>query len=293
MQLMTDSNTQNRALAFQHRPVGHRFAGEISVGRDALVGLLERIASPALTAEERVSALEAVRAILIGVGDDEIASNVLWALASDAQQDSSVRVAASRALLVAGNQDFIRTITNKLKLSDPRVVAGAARALGVARRREAVLPLMELVGTTTSAQILSESIWALGQIADPRATSLMQRVLDEGRCREATIEALGKLGGLHSLDKVLTYVGHEDERLRLVTAKALERLLVRHRDDGLDHVVALIVEQIVLEQSAEVSVILTGCLRILGAPVPKHVTGRILHASLGRVNAAQGRTRTS
>jgi hypothetical protein len=69
--------------------------------------------------------------------------------------------------------------------------------------------------------------------------------------------------------------------------------LVRHRDDGLDHVVALVVEQIVLEQSAEVSVILTGCLRILGAPVPKHVTGRILHASLGRVNAAQGRTRTS
>ncbi|MEC9466791.1 MAG: HEAT repeat domain-containing protein [Myxococcota bacterium] len=293
MQPMTDSSTQHPAVGFQHRPVGHRFAGEISQGRDALVGLLEQVGSSLLTTAERVAALDAVRAILIGVGDDEIASNILWALASDAAQDNAVRVAASRALLSAGNQDFIRTITNKLKRPEPQTVSGAARALGVARRREAVPMLMELVGTTTSPYILSEALWALGEIGDGRAEDLVRRALIQERCRAAAIEALGKLGGVKSLKEVVPCIEHDDERLRLGAAKALERLLVRHREQQLDSIVATIVDRIVLETQAEVSVVLTGCLRILGAPVPKHVTGRILNASLGRVTASQGRTRSS
>ena len=153
--------------------------------------------------------------------------------------------------------------------------------------------LMEIVGTTTSAQVMTEALWALGEIGDVRAKGLIQQALLKERCREAAIEALGKLGGIESLETVVPFIGHDDVRLRLVAAKALERLLVRYRDEGLDYIVATILDRIVLESEAQVSVILTGCLRILGAPVPKHVTGRILHASLGRVTASQGRTRTS
>jgi len=257
------------------------------------VGLLERLSSPQLGVDERVSVLEAVQTILIQAGDEAIASNVLWALASDSTQEASVRVAASRALLATGNQDFTRVIERKLKHSNARTAAGAARALGKARRRESVEALIELAASTAYEMVCGEAVWALGEIGDSRAIGIVQRALDGGRCRRVAIEALGKLGGLSSLQNIVVYLGHEEHELRLVSAKALERLFVRHRRAGLENVVARILDRLMVETDADINVVLTGCLRIVGAPVPQHVTGRILNASLGRINAAQMRTRKS
>ncbi|MDQ7006369.1 MAG: peptidylprolyl isomerase [Acidobacteriota bacterium] len=102
------------------------------------------------------------------------------------------RVAALEDRRVDDPQAWAPWLTHR----DPRLRGLAARGMGRVRAGSLVAPLLERLGTEDDSRAAGEMIFALGQIADPRATDplleLEKRTTAALRAR--ILEALGKIG---------------------------------------------------------------------------------------------------
>lgn len=101
----------------------------------------------------------------------------------------------------------------------------AAHLLGQLKASAAVPDLLKIVEDPTAAA-QREAIWALGQIADPKAATVVGHELlsESAELRAAAAEALAQLGGADQLAALRALEGDYDVRVRTAAKAALAKL---------------------------------------------------------------------
>jgi HEAT repeat protein len=267
------------------RPEAHPFATKIAEGKDALVELIELVENPEAEVEERLLALEAISAILAREGEDAMAQSVLRLIASSPDQHPQLRGAATRAMLVAGDKPFIKAFESRLASDDARLVASAAHSMGVARYEPAVEALIELFATHPAVAVQSKAVWALGEIGSSRALEIIEAGFRAQRCLIPVIEALGKLGSLETLAQLTLALRDDDSDIRLTTAEAMHRLILRHMDDDHGALERYLLIALESEDDSRIGVVLISCLRQIGANIPKKLVQKALTVSMRKAGS--------
>ena len=260
-------------------PMAHPFADKVEKGTAALVELIELVETPTLDVRDRILALEAISAILASHGENAVCLSVLRNIAAQPDQHPKVRAAATRAILMSGDEAFLQAFQARLASSDPRVAASAAHSMGVARHEPAVEALIELFATHPSVAVQSKAAWALGEIGSTRALEILEAAFRAERVLIPVIEALGKLGSAHSLSLLTLALRDADESIRLTGAEAIHRIILRHHDSDLHAVHSYLLAALEAETNSRVGVVLISCLRQSGAVVPKKLVQHALTVS--------------
>jgi HEAT repeat protein len=139
------------------------------------------------------------------------------------------------ALSRLGGEQAVRTLSEALNESDPRVVEEAVRGLGRLQVRDAVPALQQLAGGATG-NLLQAIFEALGDIGDKRALStLEQAVTNPDKFIEVQVSyALAKLGKKDALARLNGFLKGDpgEDKVGLLAAYYLVKL---DRDAGLEH----------------------------------------------------------
>lgn len=102
----------------------------------------------------------------------------------------------------------------------------AARALGKLGDRRAVSSLIDCLQCSDSI-VRETATQALGKLGDASCVPELQSILDESaspQLCEAILEALGSLQATETLEKVLTFLTHDVERVQFAAARAAYQL---------------------------------------------------------------------
>ncbi|MBT6177146.1 MAG: HEAT repeat domain-containing protein [Deltaproteobacteria bacterium] len=274
-----------------HRPEAHPLATKIAKGKDALIELIELVEDSNAEVEERLLALEAISAILAREGEDGMAQSVLRLIASSVDQHPQLRGAAARAMLIAGDKPFIKAFEARLASDDARLVASAAHSMGVARYEPAVEALIELFANHPAIAVQSKAVWALGEIGASRAIEILEAGFRAQRCLMPVIEALGKVGTMETLAQLTLALRDDDADIRLTTAEAMHRLILRHMDDDHGALERYLLMALEAEDDSRIGVVLISCLRQIGANIPKKLVQKALTVSLRKTGSiSQART---
>lgn len=205
--------------------------------------LLEHIqrgvrAAPALLAAYRKSRSEDDRALVLDalahIADAEpVTGEVIEALQKVMAGTKSPRLAslAARALATAGEEGFVAQQRGFLASEALREVRLSARLLGYARDPASVEPLSALLNAKKGAAH-DVVIWALGEIGDPHALPALHRMLEVFAQLEATCAALGKIGSIASLPRLLPVLAGADAPQRAAAAEAIARIVFAHGSAG-------------------------------------------------------------
>ena len=263
-----------------HRPEAHPLAAKIAKGKDALIELIELVEDSNAEVEERLLALEAISAILAREGEDGMAQSVLRLVASSVDQHPQLRGAAARAMLIAGDKPFIKAFEARLASDDARLVASAAHSMGVARYEPAVEALIELFANHPAIAVQSKAVWALGEIGASRAIEILEAGFRAQRCLMPVIEALGKVGTMETLAQLTLALRDDDADIRLTTAEAMHRLILRHLDDDHGALERYLLMALEAEDDSRIGVVLISCLRQIGANIPKKLVQKALTVSM-------------
>lgn len=163
------------------------------------------------------------------------ATEPLLALLRD--ENTDVRSRAAEALAESGVRESIPRLRELLKDRNGSVRWHAAQALRTLGAREAwsdLVPLLE------DADYVARGVAALALAtldAREAAPDLLRMLDDPKRCRNDTIEALGRLGVVEAVPKILPFLDGPDESFRDSAAAALRRLRAR---DALPKAAALL-----------------------------------------------------
>jgi HEAT repeat protein len=261
------------------RPQAHPFADKVAKGKEALIELIELVEDSQAQVDNRLLALEAISAILVKNGEDAVCLSVLRSIASSHDQHPQLRAAASKAMLIAGDEPFIKAFEVRLASDDARLAASAAHSMGVARYKPALEALIELFATHPAVAVQSKAAWALGQIGSDRALEILEAAYRAQRCLMPVIEALGKVGSLETLAQLTIALRDTDADIRLMTAEAMHRLILRHMDEDHGALVNYLLATLETEDDSRVGVVLVSCLHQIGAEIPKKLVQKALTVS--------------
>ncbi len=185
-----------------------RAAAAASLGRFVLLGELEKIRQRPFdrvceallaahleeseTGEVRRRALES----LAYVGTEEITELIHLAYHDP---DRSTRVSAVFAMGRSSDQRWVKYVKQEIVNPGPDFRYEAARACGELQLRETVTDLEELADDVDSA-VQEATLWALGQIGGNKAREILQRYAnsDDEASSDAAEAALNELEFLHS-----------------------------------------------------------------------------------------------
>ena len=143
------------------------------------------------------------------------------------------------ALSRLGGDQAVRTLSEALNESDPRVVEEAVRGLGRLQVRDAVPALQQLAGGATG-NLLQSILEALGDIGDKRAVSTLEQAFNNPD-KFIEVQAsygLAKLGKKEALTRLNAFLKGDpgEDKVGLLAAYYLVKL---DRDAGLEHLEAM------------------------------------------------------
>ncbi|HIK03523.1 MAG TPA: HEAT repeat domain-containing protein [Trichormus sp. M33_DOE_039] len=131
-----------------------------------------------------------------------------------------------------------RSILVSVLESDPdyNVRAMAAGALGYLEDQQALAPLRHAFYEDTSWLVQFSAAVALGNLKDVQAQAVLLEALDSHNplLQEAAIMALGEIGVVNVIDRLLLFVNADDWMLRKRLAEALGNLPVAQSQAALD-----------------------------------------------------------
>jgi len=169
-----------------------------------------------------------------------------------AKDEPSLWSEAAAAVAGIRNARVQKVFTGLLEDADPATRAKACQALGCVAAEWAVMPLAARLDVDKDWRVREKAVWALGQIADPRAIPSLARVLrDETRAVAlAAAEALGAIGGDTTIEELIKALKDEKRRegaviaLSRIGASAVPRLIKALRDTNVE-VCSAVVEALV------------------------------------------------
>lgn len=207
--------------------------------RQAAIGALTQIGAPAVPAlvacvtHQESDVQEAAAGILAAIGDQRAGpvllrslGNINWIVRSHAAkalgrigepeaarallpllQDKvkAVRAEAAQALASLG-PTALPVLLEALSHHEWLVRLHAVESLGRMKAPEAVEPLLYVLFNDTDSAVREDTVRALGEIADARATGFLIKVLDEPGIRTLAIEALGLIGDRQAVPVLLSIV---------------------------------------------------------------------------------------
>ena len=143
------------------------------------------------------------------------------------------------ALSRLGGDQAVRTLSEALNESDPRVVEEAVRGLGRLQVRDAVPALQQLAGGATG-NLLQSILEALGDIGDKRAVSSLEQAFNNPD-KFIEVQAsygLAKLGKKEALARLNAFLKGDpgEDKVGLLSAYYLVKL---DKDSGLEHLEAM------------------------------------------------------
>jgi HEAT repeat protein len=184
----------------------------------SLDDLLRQLDSPEL--KDRKLAIAALRPI-----DPDLALPILKKGLQDENQQ--VRSMAIFALGLKPTDETLEILLDLLKNEpDYGVRADAAGALGYLEDIRAFEPLTQAFSDNTNWLVRFSIAVSLGNLKDPRAERTLLRALnsEEVVIQQAAIAALGEIGAIASVDKILTFITSDDWLIRQRLAEALGHL---------------------------------------------------------------------
>jgi HEAT repeat protein len=187
-----------------------------------------------------------------------------------------VRAQAARALVASGHPRFLAALQARLGAEDPRVVAAAALAMGLSRRREAVEPLIELLARSPHAPVRAAAAEALGLIGDARAVEILEAAVRGEQVMVAAIGALGRLGSPAQVPLLSVTLRDRDAEVRLATASALAEIIARPAGADFTDLVPYLKVALERESEPRVAAVILACFSRLGAELPPDLVARAL-----------------
>ncbi|GKS63561.1 hypothetical protein YTPLAS72_08650 [Nitrospira sp.] len=160
-----------------------------------------------------------------------------------AQPDLSVQEAASAILSTIADERVLPSLVKALRSNDWIVRMHAAKALGLIRHTDAVVPLIPLLQDKVKA-VREEAAAGLAAIGAPAIPSLVQALRhEEWLVRLHAVEALGKTRSAHAVEPLLSVLfNDQDSAVRedairalgeIRDSNAVEYLLTAMRESGL------------------------------------------------------------
>lgn len=209
--------------------VDHVFAAEILQGVAAFDELLAQFRA-AKRLEDRVLALHAICLVL---ERDHATRNVVVGLEKIMQGAKSAEVLsmAARALATAQHAPFLEQQRQFLASDRPSELRRSMRLLGYGRYRPALPQLLAWL-RPDQMSVMDVLVWALGELRDPGALPGLHTMLERFVLSEAVLDALGKIGGVVSVMRVLPVLMEGTEAQREAAARALARI-ADHNDGDL------------------------------------------------------------
>lgn len=130
--------------------------------------------------------------------------------------------ALARTIAISQDREFLFEQLGRLADEDPGVVAGAAQLLGYGRMSDAVDALCSLLSPTRIYES-RDVIWALGEIGDRKALKYLDRCFQESFRVSDVIIAMGKIGCVTSIPKILllTVAGIDEQKESAYRALAM------------------------------------------------------------------------
>jgi HEAT repeat protein len=162
----------------------------------------------------REAAIEALR----GIGAQSV--EALGACLD--QPDLSIQEAASAILSTIADERVLTSLINALRSSDWIVRMHAAKALGLVRHADAIVPLIPLLQDKVKA-VREEAAAGLAAIGDPAIPSLVNALRhEEWLIRLHAVEALGKTRSPQAVEPLLAILfNDQDSAVREDAARAL------------------------------------------------------------------------
>jgi len=215
---------------FIEKPKAHPFQPYVNQGAAALPKLFELSKDEEIEGMERLYALDAIAAIAKDSGLSAEQNVVLAELGQSQGLHPDIRSAATRALIIAGDEAFLKAFENRLASDSSLEATSAAYAMGVARYKHAVPALIELVAKTQVPSVRSKAAWALGEIADPDAEEILTAAFRNEKSMTEVLEALGKCGSEYVLPDLTVGLRDEQKAVRQAAAEAMVRIFRRYPD---------------------------------------------------------------
>ena len=149
-------------------------------------------------------------------------------LRSTRAKSPDIRRAAAAALTTATDDAALAALVALLEDREKDVRLTALEALGASKRKEAVPPLVALIGAERDAEIIKKAADALGSIGAPSAVDPLLDLLsktDVKDVRWACIDSLGRIGESRAAPKLRPFVGPAQPMdIRQVTIQTLGKL---------------------------------------------------------------------
>ena len=268
-------------------PAKHPFIDKISMGSDAIPELVTFIEAAGNSLADRILALQALGAVLTRHGENPTATSCLTRLATAKDEHPTLRAGAGKALLLSGNKEFSTAFETRLASDDPRVAASAAHAMGVARRKEAIEPLIELFAKSKSLSVQSQAAWALGEIGALRALEILTAAFQAEHCLIPVIEALGKLGDEQTIAYLTVALRDANGDIRFTTAEAIHKLVTRLHHLDHSNLESYLLQALACESESRTGIVLISVLHRIDVKVPKPLIQKVLTTELRKGSIKQ------
>ena len=150
--------------------------------------------------------------------------DVLIDAALDKQEE--VRIEVVQRLGEIGDERAVKPLIDTLDDESLVVREKAARALGLLRKPEATEPLISTLHSNTNLLITCAIIDALGQIGDTRAIDPLITFLShqESKIRECAAASLGGIRNARAVEPLIDALSDEQERVRWYAADSLGKI---------------------------------------------------------------------
>ena len=224
----------------------HPLADTIARGAGALDELCAQLAAGD-DEEQQALIIDAICAIIVKDYATETAVATLQTVMRDSES-ALLASNAARGLALAGEAGFLELQRGLLLSDSPSDQRIAAKLVGYGKYDRAVPQLRALLRPDHLA-VLSAAVWALGEIGSDAALADLHAMLDAHVQSVAVIEALGKIGAVTSLPRLLSLLTEGDGEQSEKAAQAIAKI-VRANDgriaiDAVDNALRIALERMI------------------------------------------------
>jgi len=208
--------------------IDHVHAAQIVRGVAAFEPLLHHF-KQSKREDDRVLALDAICTVL---EREHATRELIEALEKIMQGTKSPAIMsmAARALATAQHAPFLEQQRQFLASDSPSELRRSLRLLGYGQYRPAVQAMLQMLRPDQMG-IMDVLVWALGEIRDPQAVPGLHTMLERFVLSEAVLEALGKIGAVVSVMRVLPVLLEGTQGQREAAARALARIADHNQGD--------------------------------------------------------------
>jgi len=148
-------------------------------------------------------------------------------------EDTAISSMAARALATAKHEGFLSQQNDFLMSESPSTVRVAAKLLGYGEYEPSLERLLSLLQPENIA-VADAVVWALGEIGNAEALPTLHDMLSFSILSEEVIEAMGKIGNLNSVVRLLAVLSEGTQLQREKASKALGQIARANSGDFQD-----------------------------------------------------------